>query len=54
MLRSYQELVGYILQTYATDDVIVKTDAAFGRYTEPLTVWLAQYAEALVARSHKC
>lgn len=48
MLKIYPEVVGYLHQTHATDDVTAKTDAALTRYTETLTMQPAQHGEALV------
>lgn len=50
MLRTYAEVVKYLLQTYATND-IVKSDAALTSYIKPLPMPQTKYAEALVANS---
>lgn len=43
----------YLLQTYATNDVIAETDAAWKSYTQPYTMTPTQYAKALVPKSLK-
>lgn len=47
----YPEVVDYLLQTYAKDDVIVEADTASTRYNEPQAKSPAQYAEALETKS---
>lgn len=39
MLSMYPEVVSYLRQIYATDDVIGETDAALTRFIQRSTVW---------------
>lgn len=54
MLRTYTEVVDYLLRTYAIDDVIDKADAAITRYTQPPAMSPRPYAETLVNKPHRC
>lgn len=47
-------LVSYLVQTYATNDVIAKLYAAFTRYTQPSDMSPMQYAKFLGTRSLGC
>lgn len=42
MLRTYIEMGNYLLETYGTDDVIDKIDAALTRYNQPPTMSLTE------------
>lgn len=52
-MRTYQEVVDYLLHTYATDEVTIKTDAALGRYSKSPQMSLIQYAEASMTDSSR-
>lgn len=54
MLRTHPEVVNCLLQTYAANNFIAKTDAALRRYIPPSTVFPMKYAEALRNKSLKC
>lgn len=46
-LTSYCEAVNYLIETYATEDVIAKTDANMMLSTQPSIKLSKEYAEAL-------
>lgn len=50
LLRTYPEVVKYLLQIYATDDVIAKTNIALTRFTQFSTMLPTQYARALAPK----
>lgn len=54
MLQTYPFVERYILQPYATDNVIDETDGSFRRYTQRLTILQMQSAKALTASSQGC
>lgn len=53
-LTTYCEVVNYLLETYATDDVIAETDAEILRFTQPPTKSPTEYAEALWNKALRC
>lgn len=46
-VSSYCKAVNYRLETYATDDVIAKTEADVMRFTQPANEPPTEYAETL-------
>lgn len=51
LLRSYPEVVKYLLRKYTADQAIVEYDAAILRYTQPANMNAQLYAEELIAKS---
>lgn len=54
MLRIYPEVLDYLLQTYVSDHVIAKTDAALIRYNKLTAISTISSKNALVTRSLRC
>lgn len=46
MLTGYGKVVNYILETYATDDVIAERDAQILRFTHPSIMMATKYTKA--------
>lgn len=53
-LTSYCEVVNNLLETYATDDVIVETEAEIMRYQQPWNKTPIEYAELLCSKALGC
>lgn len=53
-VTSYYEAVNYLLETYATDDVITKTDADMMSFTQPSSKLPTECAEALWNIALRC
>lgn len=53
-VEDYFEMVSYLLQSIASNDLIAETSAAIMRHTQAPAMLLTQYAEALVTRSFSC
>lgn len=53
-LTTYWEVVNYLLDTYATDDVVAKTHARMGHYTQLQKKTPAEYADLLRTKVLRC
>lgn len=53
-LRTYLKEANYLLPAHGADYVIVKSDAASTRCTEPSAISLKKYADMLVTRLLNC
>lgn len=51
MLRSYLEMVGYLLKMFAADQTIAKCDASITGYMHSLSITSLQHADDIIAKS---